>query len=178
MRALRSSMPALQLSSPGEFFRYQFVRQPDLTSDLIALGGAGDFSHVDILLDDGSLLGARSDSVGGKPPGVQIRPADYVKDWTHQVVIAVPCVPAQKAAALDFAFKQLGKPYDKLAIAGFIVGRDWRSPDHWFCSELGARVGEAGGFFGEMYSPVNKIAPVTLSCVASAVPGRVITVIK
>lgn len=159
------------------FFRYQFSRQADLTSDLIAFGGAGDFSHVDIVLSDGRLLGARSDEVGGAGQGVQIRTPDYAK-WTHQVLIDVPCMGAEADAALAFAMAQLGKPYDKLAIAAFVVGRDWREDDAWFCSELGARSGEVGGFFGQMYSPVNKITPVELSIVASAVPGRVITVVK
>lgn len=157
--------------------RFQFSRQDDFTSDLIALGGAGDFSHVDIVLDDGTLLGARSDSVGGAPPGVQIRTPRYAR-WSHQVLIDMPCTPEQKAAALDFAYQQLGKPYDLLAIAAFVVGRDWRSDDSWFCSELAARVGEVAGVFAQMYSPANKIAPVPLSLVCSALPGRVITVLK
>lgn len=160
-----------------EFFRYQFSRQENLTSDLIALGGAGVFSHVDIVLDDEQLLGARSDVIGGKLPGVQIRPANYAV-WSHQVVIAVPCTLEQKQRALDFARAQLGKPYDKLAIIGFLVGRNWRDEDAWFCSELGGRVGEIGGFFAEMYSPANKVAPVALSLVASSQVGRVITVLK
>lgn len=159
------------------FFRYQFSRQAGLVSDLIALGGAGDFSHVDIVLKDGTLLGARSDKVGGLPAGVHVRPADYTK-WSRQVFINVPCTPRQRMRALEFAVAQIGKPYDKLAIVGFLVGRNWRDEDSWFCSELGARVGEVGGFFEEMFSPANKIAPVALSLVASAAPGRAITVVK
>lgn len=159
-------------------FRYQFVRAAEFSSDLIALGGAGDFSHCDIVLDDGTLLGARSDEVGGQPAGVRIRPPNYVKTWTHQVLVEIPCTDEQKAAALSFAHAQLGKPYDKLAIVAFVVGRDWRREDAWFCSELGARVGEVGGFFAEMYTPANKISPVSLSTVATAMPGRVVTVIK
>jgi hypothetical protein len=161
------------------YLRFQFVRQADLASDLIALVGAGQFSHVDISLDDYSLLGARSDSVGGKPPGVQIRPANYDVDvWTHQVLISVPCTVEGKAAALAFVNAQVGKGYDKLAIAGFVVGRNWRDESEWFCSELGARYGEVAGAFAEMFAPDNKIAPNALALVCSAVPGRAITVLK
>lgn len=159
-----------------EFLRFQFSRQDDLTSDLIALGGAGDFSHVDIVLPNGSLLGARSDHIDGLT-GVQIRKPGYAK-WTRQVFIDVPCTASQAAKAYDFAIEQVGKGYDKWAIAAFVVGRDWREEDKWFCSELGARVGEVAGVFAEMFSPVNKIEPVELSLVASSQIGRLITVIK
>jgi hypothetical protein len=162
-----------------EYLRYQFVKQADLASDLIAIVGAGLFSHVDIVLDDNTLLGARSDSVGGKPPGVQIRPADYnAKVWTHQVQIWVPCTALQKGVAIQFAEAQIGKAYDKWAIAGFVVDRDWRNDLEWFCSELGARYGEVGGVFGELLTPDNKVAPNTLSAVCSAAIGRQIIVVK
>lgn len=152
-------------------FRYQFVRGTDLESKLIAFGGAGDFSHVDILLDDGSLLGARLEG------GVAIRPAGY-EPWSKQVVIEIPCSGLAKDAALTFAHAQVGKPYDKLAIAAFVVGRDWREEGEWFCSELGARTGEVGALWPVLYTPANKVTPVELALVCSAVPGRIITVIK
>lgn len=160
-----------------ESFRLQFVRSDDWQSNAIAWYGDGDFSHVDILLSDGCLLGARSDSVGGAPPGVQYRKPDYAP-WSKQVIISIPCTEEQRLRAVQFAIAQIGKPYDKRSIAAFFVARDWRSPDSWFCSELGAAVGEEGGLWGPLYSPVNKITPVGLALVASSIPGRVITVVK
>lgn len=159
-----------------DYLRFQFSRQDDLTSDLIALGGAGEFSHVDIVLPNGCLLGARSDHIDGLT-GVQIRMPDYAK-WARQVFIDVACTASQAAKGYDFALEQVGKGYDKWAIAGFVVGRNWREEDKWFCSELAARTGEVAGVFDEMFSPVNKIEPVELSLVASSQVGRVITVIK
>ncbi len=97
--------------------RLQFVCGDDLSSDVIAWFSAGHFSHVDALLDDGRLLGARSDFVGGKPAGVQIRPADYSK-WSRRVIFTLPATPQQEAAYLNFLYGQIGKPYDKTANMG------------------------------------------------------------
>jgi hypothetical protein len=171
--------PSLPVVAAPAYLRWQFVRQRDLVSDLIAVGTAGVFSHVDIVLDDGALLGARTDAVGGAPPGVQIRPANYLASlWTHQVIIAVPCTTLQKGIADNFVHLQVGKEYDKLAIAGFVADRNWRSANEWFCSELGARYGEVAGVFAELFTPDNKVAPNALALVCSAVPGRVISIIK
>ena len=105
-----------------------------MLSRSIAYLSVGDFSHAEILLDDGRLLGARADSVGGAPPGVQIRTQDYA-EWTRKVVIAVPCTLGQKTVALAFATAQIGKPYDPRSIEAFFLARDWRSPQsrHWSC---------------------------------------------
>lgn len=160
-----------------EFFRFQFVHGPGWESGLIAWAGADTFSHVDILLDDGTLLGARSDAIGGKPPGVQIRPPGY-DQWTKQVIIAAPCTSEGKAAALAFAHAQIGKAYDKTAIAGFAVDRDWRTPDEWFCSELAGVAAETGGVVEQLYVSANKFMPGPLAITLSGVKGRTITVVR
>jgi hypothetical protein len=86
-------------------------------------------SHVDSVMDDGRLLGARLDG------GVQIRPPNYEKfSRVEHVVIPVPYY--KERPYWDFLKAQIGKPYDKLAIVAFAVNRDWRSPDAWFRDEL------------------------------------------
>ena len=153
------------------YFRYQFVRLDDCVSKAIAWFSAGHFSHVDIVLDDGRLLGARSDG------GVQIRAAGYRK-WTKCVAIDIPCTQAQKDTAIAFASAEIGKPYDHLAIWGFVLNRSWRDTEAWFCSELAAQSGEQAAFWPHLYSPVNHITPAAFALVCSAVPGRVITTLK
>lgn len=32
--------------------------------------------------------------------------------------------------------QQLGKPYDKTAVIGMLLNRDWQQDTDWFCSEL------------------------------------------
>ena len=124
----------------------QFVQSDALTSRAIQLFERGWPSHVDNVLADGQLLGARSDGVGGKPPGVQIRPGNY-EAWTRVERLALRATPAQETAWLNFLNAQIGKPYDLTAIAAFPLERDWRELDSWFCSELAAAALEASGWF-------------------------------
>ena len=116
-------------------------------------------SHVDHVLADGTLLGARSDSVGGMPPGVQIRPANY-EVWTKTQSIRLNATAAQETTWLNFLTAQIGKPYDFEAIAAFALERDWRAQDSWFCSELAAAALEACGWFPKpLAASVNEITP-------------------
>ena len=115
--------------------RLQFVLGRGICSAAIAWFSAGTFSHVDAVLPDGYLLGARSDRIGGKAPGVQIRPPGYEK-WKSRVVMTLAVDRDTEAAFLRFLNAQIDKPYDSTAIWGFATGRDWRNPDEWFCSEL------------------------------------------
>lgn len=89
-------------------------------------------SHVDAVLDSGELLGAHLDG------GVKIRPPDY-ETWARVKRLALPATDTQAQDFYGFMRSQIGKPYDSWAIAGLVLGRDWREADSWFCSEIGAR---------------------------------------
>ena len=56
-------------------------------------------------------------------------------------VIEVPDLEASK----EFAFAQVGKPYDWTAIFGLVFRNSWEEPDSWFCSELAESIIKAGG---------------------------------
>jgi len=148
--------------------RLQFVLGMGLSSSAIAWFSAGHFSHVDAILPGGRLLGARSDRVGHRPPGVQIRPAGY-EPWKERVVMTLSVTPNREKSFLGFLHTQIGKPYDSTAILGFAAGRNWRDPKDWFCSELQAAALEAAGVVPALYSPVNKITPAALATVMSAI---------
>lgn len=136
------------------------------TSWAIEYFGGGEYSHVDIIWPDGRLFGARSDVIGGVPAGVQFRPADYeIAPKTTR--ISVLCTLAQEQRGLAWAKSQEGLPYDKLAIVAFGTGRDWRTENAWFCSELATRFLEVALGFDLPISP-NKITPGTCACIAGA----------
>lgn len=119
--------------------RWQFVLGTDLSSKLIAWWGQsfGGWSHVDALLPDGTLLGARSDAVGGKPPGVQVRPADYARaKWTRRTIIELPCSAYEAATWEAFLRSQINCGYDKADILGLILGKPLMTSGHWICSAL------------------------------------------
>lgn len=146
----------------------QFVRGTDFEAQAIEwFGGGPRFSHVDLVMPDGQLLGARSDVIGGAPPGVQLRDHRYVgHDQTLRVEI--PCTDEQAAKAIAFAKEQIGKPYDKMAIFAFIIGRNWREDDAWFCSELCTMILETAGIIHPLAATANKISPAALVLVLSA----------
>ena len=151
----------------------QFSAQNDLGSLIIELGGAGPFSHVDLVEATGALYGARSDVCKDIPAGVQSRPPDY-ETFARRTRISFSTTPAEEKTFWDFAYAQRGKPYDMTAIEAFLVNRDWRAPDSWFCSELATASLETAGICPPLYSPVNKIEPVTLAIVCSAL-GAIVT---
>lgn len=152
----------------------QFVGSDSLSSRFIELKGGGPYSHVDIVLPDETLLGARDDVVGGQPSGVHIRPAGY-ETWERVARVHVECTEEQAAIAYAYAKAQLGKPYDSTAILAFIFNRDWKEEDSWFCSELAI----ATIRFLFKYPPatsVNKIDPCMAFALASTLGA--FTVIK
>jgi uncharacterized protein YycO len=146
--------------------RMQFVLGSGLSSRAIAWFSSGHFSHVDAILPNGRLLGARSDQIGHVPPGVEIR-APFYEKWKERVVMTLVTDRAKERAFYDFLHAQLGKPYDKTAIWGFVTGRDWRDDKAWFCSELQTAALEIAGIFPTLYAPRNKITPATLATLMS-----------
>jgi hypothetical protein len=158
--------------------RWQFVKGTSWTSEQIALFGAGQFSHVDTIGPDERLIGARSDliTVGATtyPAGVQWRPPNY-ELWAERVIVSLNVTPEQEAAYWAYMDLQIGKPYDKLAIVAFIVGRNWRDDDAWFCSELVIACCEQAGICPLLYVRSNKVTPVACAMVLSALGGVVVS---
>ena len=163
------------------FIDGSFVAASGWSSRAIEWFGAGGFSHVDCVLPEsycrqqripiGSLLGARSDVTGGALPGVRIRPPTY-ETWPKRLTLRVPCTDQQAQAWLDFLLAQVGKPYDKIGILAFMIGRNWREENSWWCSELFVRALEVAGICGDLAVPWYKITPGDAALVASALGGQ------
>ena len=111
----------------------QFSAQKKPGSWLIQKATWSPFSHVDFVLNNGKLLGARG--VGG----VQIRQAQHF-DTVARFNIDAP------ETVLDLAKSQIGKPYDWAAIMGMVARHDWQDKNAWFCSELIAWCFQQAGF--------------------------------
>jgi len=146
----------------------QFVRQKGIASSAIAWFSQGNFSHVDAVLPSGRLLGARNDNALGIPSGVQIRPEGYA-DWALRVRFTIPTTQEQANKFYTFLREQIGKPYDRSAIWGFVTGRNWRAQDSWICSELQAAALEHAGIVPPLYLSANKITPTALALLASSI---------
>ncbi len=127
----------------------QLSTQEDASSWLIRQATWSRWSHVDLVLPDGTLLGARIDG------GVKIRPNGY-DHFTDILRLSVASFtplsralefsnPTAEAALYAWAHAQVGKPYDWSAILGVGLHRDWRDEGKWFCSELVYRAFEVAG---------------------------------
>lgn len=89
-------------------------------------------THVEAVMGDGTVIGAYIDL-----SKVARRPADYdAADWVQQLIVPMPFTAEQERLFRQFLDAQIGKPYDDFGLGSFVVARDWRSPDHWWCSDL------------------------------------------
>jgi uncharacterized protein YycO len=121
-------------------FNIRFVSEPDLGSRAIEFFEGGSFwSHTEIILPDGTYLGARLKD------GVQIRPTDYIKNINHERRYAIPVTDEALQKMMDFAHAQVGKKYDVSNIAGKALDKNWHHADEWICSELVTATALAGG---------------------------------
>ena len=140
----------------------QFAAQNDALSRAICAFDHGWPSHVDAVMPDGWLLGARADG------GVRLRVKDYAR-FSRVLRVELPAADDVAAKFHAFLTAQLGKPYDFESIAAFAVGRNWQKPDSWFCSELAAAALQAAGWFAHpLATTTNRITTSDLLLVLSA----------
>lgn len=150
----------------------QFVLGNSWSSRLIAWYGSGygGFSHVDAVMQDGSLVGARSDQVGGQPPGLRRRPPQY-EHWRMQTLVTFPNTEALYPAFEKATLAKVGSGYDKADILGFIIGKPLMQPGHWICSAAQAdSLAEVGLLHVSPFSP-QQITPTSLFLICTAGGG-------
>lgn len=109
------------------------------------------FSHVDLVLDDGNLLGASNNPyapvIAGNASGVAIRPPHYQR-FSIRRIATIPASDEIKKKFHDFCLAQLGKPFDSgaLKVGEFLSpdfsDRDWRDDVAWYCAEMIGRATE------------------------------------
>lgn len=146
----------------------RFVAENAVTTTIIQRFTHGWPSHCEMFWDErdgGTYLGAQPDG------GVQIRPANYLTPVRIEHV-TIPLSFAQESAMRDFLKAQIGKPYDLLAVASFAFGANWRTPGHWFCSDLIDAPLESMGVLRARV-PQNRVSPAQLLADLQATPGVV-----
>jgi hypothetical protein len=119
----------------------QFCAFDSAVARIIAWGTESDVGHVDIVLAEGSLLGAQhEDGMGGMPAGVQVRPANYLASCGGYNIkrVALPTSDVCERAAYDWAQSMIGTPYDTKAIEGIALGDNWSHPGRLICSGFAA----------------------------------------
>lgn len=97
-----------------------------------------DIAHAGIQLDDGTIIDAT--------PSAGVSHHDTIAgSMAYYFDLRLP-PEADLAAANQFLYAQIGKPYDWSAVYGMAFRRDWHDPHQWFCSELVQAWSEAGKF--------------------------------
>ena len=149
-------------------FRLAFDR--NYGSELIRRANHSPFSHIDMLMKDGTLVGA-SDSpdapyIHGNPRGVAQRPFDYQEfAYRRQMILLTDRADDIRRIWVS----QLGKAFDNSALKDFVSDsfpglRDWRLTDSWFCAEGAVWSMEMGGFWGAKMLPwpKNRVSPTDI----------------
>lgn len=144
----------------------RFVTGNDWISNAIRVGEHDGWpTHTEALMPEGGYLGAHLSG------GVMIRPIGYDDgSRTRELLITIDASKDQNDKFHAFLKAQIGKPYDKAAIAGLALNRNWRTPDSWFCSELMAAALEECGYLFKLSVTDNHISPRDLLLVLS---GRI-----
>lgn len=115
-----------------------FSRRHHIGSWLIRMVTWSEYSHVDLVLDDGLLIGA----IAGE--GVVLSKVSERASMSSKMVLME--IPVKDMAASEaFAIGQLGKQYDWLGVIGIGLKRNWQEDDKWSCAELVASILAAGG---------------------------------
>jgi hypothetical protein len=151
-------------------FPFKLAFDKNAFSGLIRRANHSPFSHIDMVLKDGTLLGA-SDSpdapvIHGNPRGVAQRPFDYQEfAYRRQMILLTDRADDIRRIWVS----QLGKSFDNSALKDFASDafpglRDWRLTDSWFCAEGVVWSMETGGFWGykQLLWPKNRVSPTDI----------------
>lgn len=126
-----------------------FSRRHHPGSWLIRAVTWSEWSHVDIMLPDGGLIGAAA------PHGViGITSEERIARASCAAVMKVPC-----STPFSWMLSQIDKPYDWLGVAGIGLHRDWEEDDKWFCSEFAARAMKEGGIEPFQAKAMRRVTP-------------------
>lgn len=104
-----------------------------ISAAVVKYGTWSPFAHVGFKLPDGSVLDATPTYGVLNRMAKDDETTEYWRPVYHQ---------AKVKKAVEWAFGQVGKPYDWSGILGFTwrfgapAKRNWRSQNAWFCSEL------------------------------------------
>lgn len=128
-----------------------FTRRNHPTSWLIRAASWSDWSHVEIMLPDGGLLGAAA------PHGVTV--STYEERMSIAACAATMCFPGDMNAAAAWGETQLGKPYDYFGVLGLGLHRNWEEDDKWWCSEFAAEFLVQGGFAPYRPDAIQRLTP-------------------
>jgi uncharacterized protein YycO len=124
--------------------RYIFTTSPDLFSMAIRGFDSGGVSHVGM---ESPLVPGEVIDTTWRHGGVKKWPkAQFETMHQRRVVRVIDVALPDEAGALSWLHDQIGKPYDKSAIFGMAILRNWQNDNSWYCFELAMATALKGGF--------------------------------
>jgi hypothetical protein len=154
----------LQFSTP-DLAHQNF--QDRLVSTGIKKMTRSEISHVDLVMPDGTLLGAHMTN------GIQRRPADYEK-FGLRIRVTVPASDPQQAAFYGYALSMTGTPYDVETIVGIATGDARKhTPGKMICSEFAAYAVDDHSGICRVAKDKWQVSPEELRIALMALPGAV-----
>lgn len=140
-----------------------YVDSKGILSSIIKVLDHGEWSHVGIIKDDHVIEAVWQD-------GVRYRRLDsLMRDCPDHTIIDVP-VPNEEDG-LNFAYSQIGKPYDFFGIVGLPFNRTFQEDDKWWCSELWATSLIKAGVKFNLPANLRKVGVQLSLELALSVPG-------
>jgi hypothetical protein len=138
-------------------FKIRFITESDPISDAIRLVTFSEWSHVEIITETGSYIGAHAKG------GVQERPADYTK-VSRERRYEIPVADDQYTKMMAFARSKIGTPYDFKDIAGLFLHKNLSSEGTEICSMFVFESALAGGLqmLNVLSEYSNLVTPETL----------------
>jgi hypothetical protein len=142
------------------------------SSGLIAWRTNGLFSHIDARVPPGgianipwapgSLVGSRSDKIGGQPPGLRCRPYGYER-VLRAMHFYLPATEEQEIIFWNHLYSEDGYAYDKPGILSYVFNSNMHAPGEFYCSAVILDGLEASDWMKPTYQPYWKIAPGPLT---------------
>lgn len=140
-----------------------FVADKTLSGRAISCFGGDFWDHMAIMIDDETVIDARSDVIRGIPAGVEKRPVDYLWHYSSYVRLEMPCDDHQRHMVIWALKNELHKPYDRIGILDFALcrmkDRNWRDRTAWFCDELAVYAMEIGRVLDPVLLPIYRLKP-------------------
>ena len=141
--------------------RLVFYKGKGLISRLIQWQTRGQYSHVGLQLEDGSVIEAWH--IGGVRHNAGLGTAHELGTEVD-IYLVEHVTKAEKMRVLDFLKSKLGRDYDFRSVFRFLSrrGESDEDRDKWFCSELIAAAFASAGVKLLMTNP-SRISPEILS---------------
>lgn len=147
-------------------FKIRFITEDDFISNAIRFVTFSEWSHVEIITETGTYLGAHADG------GIQERPADYAK-VSKERRYEVPVTDEQYDRMMAFAYSKIGTPYNFATCAGMFLRKNFSTKGSEICSMFVFDVLVEAGIFWLNVQPgyTNLVTPEMLH-LAPALIGK------